>query len=109
MQGDADLARLKREAGDWLAFWGGINAAVTLTRGTDEEIRRAVETAVGTLGPGGGFVLLPVDTLCEDVPAHALDVLIAGIALSSRADRVITRDRDFLEIAKISDLTVTVY
>ena len=42
-------------------------------------------------------------------PVNALDVLIAGIALSSRAERVITRDRDFLEIAKISDLTVTVY
>jgi len=42
-------------------------------------------------------------------PVNALDVLIAGIALSSRAERIITRDRDFLEIAKISDLTVTVY
>jgi tRNA(fMet)-specific endonuclease VapC len=42
-------------------------------------------------------------------PVNALDVLIAGIALANGAERVITRDRDFLEIAKISDLTVTIY
>jgi tRNA(fMet)-specific endonuclease VapC len=42
-------------------------------------------------------------------PVNALDVLIAGIAISSRAEKLITRDRDFLEIAKISDLAVTVY
>jgi uroporphyrinogen-III decarboxylase len=76
VQGDADLASLKRDAGDWLAFWGGMNAAVTLTQGTDQQIREAVETAVRTLGPGGGFVLLPVDTLCEDVPERAFDVLL---------------------------------
>lgn len=42
-------------------------------------------------------------------PVNALDVLIAGISLSSGAERLITRDRDFLEIAKVSDLSVTVY
>jgi len=42
-------------------------------------------------------------------PVNALDVLIAGIAISNGADRIITRDRDFLEIAKVSDLSVTVY
>jgi tRNA(fMet)-specific endonuclease VapC len=42
-------------------------------------------------------------------PVNALDVLIAGIAVSNGAERLVTRDRDFLEIAKISDLVVTVY
>ena len=42
-------------------------------------------------------------------PVNALDVLIAGIALSTGAERLVTRDRDFLEIAKISDLAVTIY
>jgi hypothetical protein len=42
-------------------------------------------------------------------PVNALDVLIAGIAISNRAEKLITRGRDFLEIAKISDLAVTVY
>jgi hypothetical protein len=42
-------------------------------------------------------------------PVNALDVLIAGIALANGAERVITRDRDFLEIAKICDLSVTIY
>jgi hypothetical protein len=76
VQGDADLARLKAEAGEWLCFWGGMNAWVTLQRGSDAEIREAVETAVSTLGPGGGFVLLPVDAIGPDVTPHALDVLV---------------------------------
>ena len=42
-------------------------------------------------------------------PVNALDVLIAGTALANGAERLITRDRGFLEIAKISDLSVTIY
>jgi tRNA(fMet)-specific endonuclease VapC len=42
-------------------------------------------------------------------PVNALDVLIAGIALANGAESIITRDRDFLEIAKVSDLSVTIY
>jgi hypothetical protein len=76
VQGDADLARLKALAGDRLSFWGGINSWVTLERGGDAEIRQAVEDAVLTMGPGGGFVLLPVDALGENVTPHALEVMI---------------------------------
>lgn len=39
-------------------------------------------------------------------PVNALDALIAGIASSNRLDNIVTRDRDFQEIAKISDLKV---
>ena len=42
-------------------------------------------------------------------PVNALDVLIAGIALANGAERLITRDLDFLEIAKVPDLSVTIY
>jgi hypothetical protein len=40
---------------------------------------------------------------------NALDVLIAGIALVNGADRIATRDEDFMEISKISELEVLVY
>jgi uroporphyrinogen-III decarboxylase len=76
VQGDADLPRLKAEAGEWLSFWGGINSWVTLQRGSDAEIRESVEAAVRALGPGGGLVLMPVDALGADVPPHAVDVLL---------------------------------
>lgn len=76
VQGDADLAKLKSEAGDWLCFWGGMNAWVTLVQQSDAEIQAAVEAAVHTLGPGGGFVLMPVDAISAEVSPHAMDVLI---------------------------------
>ena len=76
VQGDADLGKLKAEAGEWLAFCGGVNTSVTLRQGSDDEIREAVERAVHTLGPGGGLVLHPIASLTPDVRPHAVDTLI---------------------------------
>ncbi len=40
---------------------------------------------------------------------NALDILIAGIAIANGADKIITRDPDFEEIAKVSDINVVLY
>ena len=40
---------------------------------------------------------------------NALDVLIAGIAIANGAEKIITRDSDFEEIAKVSDIEVVLY
>ena len=40
---------------------------------------------------------------------NVMDILIAGIAIANGADAIITADKDFLEIAKISDLDVIIY
>ncbi len=40
---------------------------------------------------------------------NVMDVLIAGIAISNGADAIVTADKDFLEIAKVSDLDVIIY
>ena len=40
---------------------------------------------------------------------NTLDVLIAGIAIRNGADKIISRDRDFLEIAKVTGLEIEVY
>ena len=40
---------------------------------------------------------------------NALDILIAGIAVANGADKIITRDSDFEEIAKVSDIEVVLY
>jgi len=68
VQGKADLSRLKREAGERICFWGGVNSAITLGRGNRDEIRDAVTFAISTLAPGGGFILSAVDVLFEDTP-----------------------------------------
>jgi len=37
-------------------------------------------------------------------PVNALDVLIAGTAVSSGAEMIIARDRDYEQISKVSEL-----
>ncbi len=40
---------------------------------------------------------------------NVMDILIAGIAISNGADAIVTADKDFLEIAKVSNLDVIIY
>jgi len=40
---------------------------------------------------------------------NALDILIAGIAIADGADKIITRDKDFEEMAKVSDVEIVLY
>jgi len=60
-----DMPLMKGELGDQICLWGGVSAAVTVERGTPQEIRAAVHTAIETLGPKG-FILSPIDNLTVD-------------------------------------------
>jgi predicted nucleic acid-binding protein len=40
---------------------------------------------------------------------NTLDVLIAGIAVTNGAEKIISRDMDFLEISKVTRLEIEVY
>jgi len=61
LQGSADVDFLKDTYKGKVCLWGGLSSAVTLGRGTKEQIEEAVEQAIRKLAPGGGFVLFPVD------------------------------------------------
>ena len=63
VQGGADLETLKEKFRGRVAIWGGVNSAVTLGQGSEEEIGQAVTEAIRILAPGGGFVLYPVDVV----------------------------------------------
>ena len=65
VQGKADLKEVKNKIGDRICIQGGINSFLTVERGTKKEIRQAVLNAVRTLGPGGGFILSPVDVIMQ--------------------------------------------
>jgi tRNA(fMet)-specific endonuclease VapC len=43
------------------------------------------------------------------ISVNAIDVLIAGIAVANGAETLITRDRDFESIAKVTELNIKVY
>ena len=40
---------------------------------------------------------------------NALDILIAAIAIENGAEKILTSDKDFIEISKISDLKTIMY
>lgn len=42
-------------------------------------------------------------------PVNGFDVLIAGIAVANGAEKLITRDKDFLKISEVADIEVQVY
>ena len=42
------------------------------------------------------------------LPINALDTLIAGIAIETGTDKIATLDRDFIQIAKVTDLDVII-
>jgi uroporphyrinogen decarboxylase len=48
------------------ALWGGVSGAVTVEQGSEQETEEAVRRALELLGPGGGFILSPVDNVRED-------------------------------------------
>ena len=59
-----------------MCLWGGVNGALTLGQGTPEEVSQATEDAIRTLGPGGGFVLYPVDQMVKETPWSNVEALI---------------------------------
>jgi len=63
-----DLARLKREFGKDLTFWGGgVDTQHLLPEGSLAEIEDQVSRIFDIMAPGGGFVFVPVHNIQADV------------------------------------------
>jgi uroporphyrinogen-III decarboxylase len=69
-----DLAAAKGKLAGKVCLWGGVNGHMTVEKGTPEEVRAEVETALSVLAPGGGFILSPVDNVREDTPTSRRNV-----------------------------------
>jgi uroporphyrinogen decarboxylase len=77
-----DTARLKREYGKDLAFWGGVDTARVLPFGSPQEVRDEVRRRLEDLGRGGGYVLGAVHNIQEEVPPENICALLeAAVAL----------------------------
>ncbi len=67
---DMDTARLKREFGHQLSFWGGIDTQQVLPFGTAGQVEDEVKKRLRDLAPGGGYVLASVHNIEADVPGE---------------------------------------
>ncbi|MFB3879867.1 MAG: uroporphyrinogen decarboxylase family protein [Armatimonadota bacterium] len=70
---EMDPARLKREFGDKLVFWGGgVDTQRTLPFGTPDEVRREVAERIRIFAPGGGFIFNTIHNIQAKTPIQNL-------------------------------------
>ena len=63
-----DTGKLKREFGQHLTFWGGIDTHQVLPFGTPEDVRREVRQRIEDMSAGGGYVVGSVHIIQQEVP-----------------------------------------
>lgn len=63
-----DPARLKRDFGKRLSFWGGIDTHRLLPFGSPSEVRKEVRKMIDLMGKGGGYILATVHNIQAEVP-----------------------------------------
>lgn len=64
-----DTAKLKREFGDKLTFWGaGVDTQFTLPTGSVEDVRAEVKRRIRDLAPGGGYIFAAIHNVQFDAP-----------------------------------------
>jgi hypothetical protein len=76
--GDVDVAEAKRDIGDRVCLWGGVDAPLTMENGSDDEVRAAVRHAIDSAKGGGGFVLSTADSIWhnDERISHNLEVFL---------------------------------
>lgn len=76
-----NLAHLKRDYGDRLAFFGGVSTQTVLPFGKPDEVRAATERCVRLLaGDGTGLVLATSHRMTADIPMANVDALLEAFA-----------------------------
>ncbi|MCE5238590.1 methyltransferase [bacterium] len=76
-----DSAKLKREFGRDLTFWGGgCDTQTVLERGTPQDVREEVRRRCGDLAPGGGFVFCQVHNIQPTVSPENVMAMYEAVA-----------------------------
>ena len=71
--------RLKKNYGDKLAFYGGVDVQRLLPFGSVDEVRQGVKDLIKTLGPGGGFLFATSHNVEPDTPVENIVALFDAV------------------------------
>ena len=63
-----DIEGVKREFGDYLAFWGGISTQRLLPYATPEKVKEETARIMRIMGKNGGYIASPTHSVPADVP-----------------------------------------
>jgi uroporphyrinogen decarboxylase len=74
---EMDSAKLKKEFGRDLTFWGGgCDTQAVLGAGTPDDVRQEVTRRIDDLAPGGGFVFTQVHNIQPNVPPRNVAAML---------------------------------
>ena len=79
-----DPARVERETGRDLCFWGSIDEQHTLPFGTPDEVHDEVLDRVATLGTAGGLILAPTHHVQLDTPLENFWAMVEAVGGGTR-------------------------
>lgn len=83
---DMEPARLKREFGRDITFWGGgADTRALLNHGTPADVRRDVLERLAIFAPGGGFVFNTIHNILPDVPPQNIVAMFDAVDEFARA------------------------
>jgi uroporphyrinogen decarboxylase len=83
---DMDPARLKREFGSDITFWGGgADTRSILNHGTPAAVRGDVLERLRIFAPGGGFVFNTIHNILPDVPPENIVAMFEAVEEYQRA------------------------
>ena len=76
-----DSAKLKREFGNDLTFWGGgCDTQIVLGTGTPQEVKDEVHRRCDDVAPGGGFIFCQVHNIQPNVPPENITAMYEALA-----------------------------
>jgi len=81
-----DPAKLKREYGYKLAFWGTVSCQRTMPFGTPEDVINEVKLRIKTVGENGGLLIAPTHILEPDVSWENVLAFFEGVKKYGRYD-----------------------
>ncbi len=77
---DMDPARLKKEFGRDLTFWGGgVDPRHILNHGTPAEVKAEVKRNLEIFAPGGGYVFNTIHNIMPDVPPQNIVAMYEAV------------------------------
>jgi uroporphyrinogen decarboxylase len=75
-----DPARLKREFGKDITFWGGgCDTQTVLPNGTPDEVEAHVRERLKIFSPGGGFVFNQIHNIMPNVPPQNIEAMYRAV------------------------------
>jgi uroporphyrinogen decarboxylase len=71
-----DIAKVKREVGSHLSFWGGISTQQLLAGGSVAQVRDETVRIMRIMGQNGGYIASPTHAVPGDVPTANIEMLV---------------------------------